>query len=118
MAKKQPRLSFGGARLILFGDPYQLPPVEPDPYTPSGELFRRHYKSPFFFSSQVLRTWARKIKRVEFTRVFRQNEADFLATLDRCRSGMVTDASTLNSREIFGWGRVGQGAPSSSYSSF
>jgi ATP-dependent exoDNAse (exonuclease V) alpha subunit len=29
---------------------------------------------------------------VEFTRVFRQNEADFLATLDRCRSGMVTDA--------------------------
>jgi hypothetical protein len=29
---------------------------------------------------------------VEFTRVFRQNEADFLATLDRCRSGLVTDA--------------------------
>jgi ATP-dependent exoDNAse (exonuclease V) alpha subunit len=92
MAKMQPRLSFGGARLILFGDPYQLPPVEPDPYTPAGELFKRRYKSPFFFSSLVLRTRARKIKRVEFTRVFRQNEADFLATLDRCRSGMVTDA--------------------------
>jgi ATP-dependent exoDNAse (exonuclease V) alpha subunit len=91
MAKKQPRLSFGGARLILFGDPYQLPPIEPDPYTPAGELFNRRYKSPFFFSSQVLRTRARKIRRVEFTRVFRQNEADFLATLDRCRSGMVTD---------------------------
>ena len=92
MAKNQPRLSFGGARLILFGDPYQLPPVEPDPYTPAGELFKRRYKSPFFFSSQVLRTRARKIKRVEFTRVFRQNEEDFLATLDRCRSGMVNDA--------------------------
>ena len=92
MAKKQPRVSFGGARLVLFGDPYQLPPIEPDPYSSAGELFKRRYKSPFFFSSQVLRTRARKIKRVEFTRVFRQNEADFLATLDRCRSGMATDA--------------------------
>jgi ATP-dependent DNA helicase PIF1 len=91
-AKLEPRLSFGGARLVLFGDPYQLPPVEPDSYTPAGELFKRRYKSPFFFSSQVLRTRARRIRRVEFTRVFRQNEADFLATLNRCRSGMVTDA--------------------------
>lgn len=91
-AKGQPRVPFGGARLVLFGDPYQLPPVEPDPYTAEGELFERRYKSPFFFSSQVLRVKARKIKRVEFTRVFRQNEADFLATLDRCRSGLVTDA--------------------------
>ena len=91
-AKKQPRLPFGGARLVLFGDPYQLPPVEPDPYTLAGELFEKRYKSPFFFSSQVIRTKARRIKRVEFTRVFRQNEADFLATLDRCRSGMVTEA--------------------------
>lgn len=86
-AKGQPRRSFGGARLVLFGDPYQLPPVEPDPYGRSGELFERLYKSPFFFSSQVLRARARKIRRVEFTRVFRQNEEDFLATLDRCRSG-------------------------------
>jgi ATP-dependent exoDNAse (exonuclease V) alpha subunit len=91
-AKRQPRLPFGGARLVLFGDPYQLPPVEPDPYSPAGELFEKRYKSPFFFSSQVLRTRARKIRRVEFTRVFRQNEAEFLATLDRCRSGLVTEA--------------------------
>lgn len=91
-AKGQSRLPFGGARLLLFGDPYQLPPVEPDPYTPEGELFEKRYKSPFFFSSQVLRTKARRIKRVDFTRVFRQNEADFLATLDRCRSGLVTEA--------------------------
>ncbi|MGO8694591.1 MAG: ATP-dependent RecD-like DNA helicase [Rectinemataceae bacterium] len=91
-AKGQPRLPFGGARLVLFGDPYQLPPVEPDPYGPAGELFERRYKSPFFFSSQALRTRARMIRRVEFTRVFRQNEEDFLATLDRCRSGMATEA--------------------------
>jgi ATP-dependent exoDNAse (exonuclease V) alpha subunit len=91
-AKDQARLPFGGARLVLFGDPYQLPPVAPDGYGRAGELFEQRYKSPFFFSAQVLRTRARKIRRVEFTRVFRQNEADFLATLDRCRSGLVTEA--------------------------
>ena len=101
-AKGRPRLSFGGARLLLFGDPYQLPPVEPDPGTHSGALFFRRYKSPFFFSSLVLRTRARRIRRVEFTRVFRQNEADFLATLDRCRSGRVTkaDLDLLDSRVL------------------
>lgn len=91
-AKGQPRIPFGGARLVLFGDPYQLPPVEPDSYSAAGELFEKRYKSPFFFSSQVLRAKARRIKRVEFTRVFRQSDADFLATLDRCRSGLVTEA--------------------------
>lgn len=91
-AKGEARLPFGGARLVLFGDPYQLPPVEPDPYSREGEAFEETYKSPFFFSSLVLRKRAKKIRRVEFTRVFRQNEVDFLATLDRCRSGLVSDA--------------------------
>jgi len=91
-AKRQSRLPFGGARLVLFGDAYQLPPVEPDPYTMAGEGFARRYKSPFFFSSQALRTRARKIRHVEFTRVFRHNETDFMATLDRCRAGAVTEA--------------------------
>ena len=101
-AKGQPQLSFGGSRLVLFGDPYQLPPVPPDPYSHAGALFEQRYKSPFFFSSQVLRTRARRIKRVEFTRVFRQNEADFLGTLDRCRSGRVTaaDLDLLQSRVL------------------
>jgi ATP-dependent exoDNAse (exonuclease V) alpha subunit len=101
-AKGQSRLSFGGARLVLFGDPYQLPPVAPDPYGHAGELFENRYKSPFFFSSQVLRTRARKIRRVEFTKVFRQTEVNFLATLDRCRSGEVTEAdlALLQSRVL------------------
>jgi len=101
-AKGQPRLAFGGARLVLFGDPYQLPPVAPDRYGYAGERFESRYKSPFFFSSQILRTRARKIRRIEFTRVFRQNEADFIATLDRCRSGEVTkaDLDLLQSRVL------------------
>lgn len=102
MAKGEARLPFGGARLVLFGDPYQLPPVLPDEMSRAGALFEENYKSPFFFSSKVLRTRARAMKRVEFTRVFRQNEAEFLATLDRCRSGLVTseDLALLASRVL------------------
>lgn len=101
-AKGEARLPFGGARLLLFGDPYQLPPVAPDEMSPAGLRFYEHYKSPFFFSSKVLRTRARSLKRVDFTRVFRQNETDFIATLDRCRSGLVSDADLelLSSRVL------------------
>lgn len=91
-AKGHSELPFGGSRLVLFGDAYQLPPITPDPFSSTGQLFERRYKSPFFFSSKVLRTKARRICRIEFTRVFRQNEVDFLATLDRCRSGETTEA--------------------------
>ncbi len=90
-AKREPRLPFGGARVVFFGDPYQLPPVEPDEASRAGALFEERYKSPFFFSSKVIRTRARSMGRIEFTRVFRQSEEGFLATLDRCRSGDVTD---------------------------
>jgi ATP-dependent exoDNAse (exonuclease V) alpha subunit len=101
-AKDRPRSPFGGARLILFGDPYQLPPVSPDPDSDAGYLFEQRYKSPFFFSSLVIRKRARKIKRVEFTRVFRQSESDFLAILDLCRSGTVTgtDLELFDSRVL------------------
>lgn len=101
-AKRKTDLPFGGTRLVLFGDAYQLPPVTPDPFTYEGEVFARRYKSPFFFSSQVLRTKARKISHIEFTRVFRQNEVDFLAVLDRCRSGEITesDIDLLQSRVL------------------
>jgi len=101
-AKRHSDLPFGGTRLILFGDAYQLPPIKPDQFTYAGELFANQYKSPFFFSSQVLRTRAKKISHIEFTRVFRQNEEDFLAVLDRCRSGEITesDLDLLQSRVL------------------
>lgn len=101
-AKRKTELPFGGTRLVLIGDAYQLPPVLPDPFTSVEELFEKRYKSPFFFSSQVLRTRARKISLIEFTRVFRQNEVDFLAVLDRCRSGEMTesDIDLLQSRVL------------------
>lgn len=101
-AKRQPELPFGGTRLVFFGDAYQLPPISPDPFTSAGELFDQRYKSPFFFSSKVLRTKARKISHIEFTRVFRQTEVDFLAVLDRCRSGEITesDIDLLQSRVL------------------
>ncbi|HET7838808.1 MAG TPA: DEAD/DEAH box helicase [Rectinemataceae bacterium] len=101
-AKGEPRQPFGGARLVLFGDPFQLPPVEPEEASRAAALFDERYKSPFFFSSKVLRTRALAMKLVEFTRVFRQSEADFLATLDHCRSGRVTgaDLALLASRVL------------------
>jgi PIF1-like helicase len=43
--------AFGGIQMIFIGDPYQLAPVVRDE---ESELFRTHYRSPYFFDAKVL----------------------------------------------------------------
>ncbi|MFM6973878.1 MAG: ATP-dependent RecD-like DNA helicase [Agromyces sp.] len=78
---------FGGAQLVMFGDPYQLPPIEPrDP----GELayFAAHYPSLWFFDAKVWRDVPLRV--VELSQVHRQSDPHFASMLNAVRHGLVT----------------------------
>lgn len=74
---------FGGVRLILIGDPYQLPPVVRR--GPEQDYLRAHYKTPYFFSARVLRETG--LATCELGRIFRQRDDRFIELLNAIRSG-------------------------------
>jgi DNA replication protein DnaC len=96
-----PGSPFGGVRIILVGDMYQLPPIVKGPelqayfaVNDSGD----GYPSKFWFDSMPNHTW----ESIELTHSYRQGteEQQFLAILHRARLGLQTeqDISTLNER--------------------
>jgi ATP-dependent DNA helicase PIF1 len=85
---------FGGVQVVMFGDPYQLPPVLKE--GPEKHYLMDNYPSPWFFDSKV---WKEVTPRVvELTDVKRQDEAEFRDILDRMRNGAMTstDGAVLN----------------------
>ena len=88
------RAAFGGVQVVLFGDPYQLPPIvtrEQD-----EEFSALGYLSPFFFDARVFRT--APLGAFEFTTVYRQRDPVWIAMLDRLRLGGATAADTSRLR--------------------
>jgi len=86
---------FGGVRLFLIGDLYQLPPVVTKD---DRAAFRTHYASPFFFDARSYATIAPGI--VELEKVYRQHDDKFIAVLNAIRNNTVTDSDLagLNAR--------------------
>ena len=80
---------------MLVGDLYQLPPVIS---TPEFDAFRRKYASPYFFSARVFRSIRMEV--IELTKIYRQNDADFIELLNRIRHNCTTsaDLERLNQR--------------------
>lgn len=86
---------FGGVRMVLIGDLYQLPPV----VTSSDEaLFRGQYRSPYFFDARVFEHIA--IEIVEFEKNYRQKDRQFQGLLEAIRNNAVMDEhlALLNTR--------------------
>ncbi|MGO3147510.1 MAG: ATP-dependent DNA helicase [Leucobacter sp.] len=86
---------FGGAQIIMFGDPFQLPPVPPrDPH--ERAYFDDTYRSLWFFDSNVWQ--AAPLTVIELTEVHRQRDDRFKEILGAVRFGVVeeTHASELN----------------------
>lgn len=87
---------FGGVQLILFGDPFQLPPVPPsDPH--ERAYFDDTYRSMWFFDAHV---WlAAPLNLIELVEVHRQNDDRFKQILAAVRHGVVDAdmAAELNS---------------------
>lgn len=86
---------FGGVKVLLIGDVFQLPPVVSQA---DQEILRKHYESKkfYFFQSKVYQS-ARCIY-FELEKVYRQSEKNFMNLLDKIRTGEANaqDLSLLN----------------------
>lgn len=88
---------FGGVQVIFIGDMYQLSPVvQPAEW----QLLSPHYEGVFFFNSQVFRE--KPFVHIEFSKVFRQKDEDFITLLNEVRDNKLSPAgrTALESRYL------------------
>jgi ATP-dependent exoDNAse (exonuclease V) alpha subunit len=77
---------FGGVQVVMFGDPYQLPPVPGD--GDERAYFADHYRSMWFFDAKV---WVEApLHIIELAKIHRQQDDAFAAMLTAVRHGRVT----------------------------
>ena len=90
-------LPFGGKQVIMFGDPFQLPPVVPN-NEEVYKYFNEYYNSPYFFDSKAYSE--AEIISVELTKVFRQKDEYLINILNRFRNDSYSydDLQEINSR--------------------
>ncbi|HML28558.1 MAG TPA: AAA family ATPase [Hyphomicrobium sp.] len=84
----RPREPFGGARLLLFADLHQLPPVVQEREVLAH--LTEEYGSPFFFSIPALREGA-GTALLELEQIFRQTDGSLIHVLNAIREGDVSD---------------------------
>lgn len=90
-------MPFGGKQVLFVGDLFQLPPVVKQG-SADADMLRDLYGEglPFFYKANVLKRM--NLPKIEFQKVYRQNDPDFLAILNKMRIGAITmeDLSILN----------------------
>lgn len=90
-------MAFGGKQVVFVGDLYQLPPVVKQG-TADAEMLRDLYGpgTPFFYKAFVLKRM--NLPKIEFIKVYRQSDEDFLSILNKMRNGEVSteDLALLN----------------------
>ncbi|HOY32463.1 MAG TPA: DEAD/DEAH box helicase [Bacteroidales bacterium] len=86
---------FGGVQVLMIGDPYQLSPIVKKE---EWDILKKHYKSPYFFSSKVI-TRCDYIY-LELKKIYRQKDLKFIKLLNCVRENIMTENElfTLNSR--------------------
>jgi len=91
---KQRNLPFGGVKIILIGDTFQLPPIEGKEW----QILNQFYESPFFFSAKSISE--NLLIQIELDKIYRQNEIDFINVLNRIRINQPTelDIQLLNNK--------------------
>lgn len=99
MVRGRPNQPFGGAQMLLVGDPYQLEPI----IRPELRALMPQYRSFYFFDAQVMREF--DLHTVVLKKVYRQSDAYFLKMLDAVRLGEPHDSiiAELNERYDYGF---------------
>lgn len=99
------RQPFGGKQMLLIGDVFQLEPVVK---ADERDILSRFYPSPYFFSAHIFRQM--ELVSIELTKVYRQQDQQFVAVLDRIRTNRFTpvDLSLINSRVTSSPARAGE----------
>lgn len=91
-------LPFGGKQMVFVGDLFQLEPVVKK--DAELDVIRDNYNTdkPFFFKAKVFKQM--NMPTIEFRKVYRQGDEEFLAILNNVRNGIATteDLNRLNSR--------------------
>ena len=90
-------MPFGGKQVVFVGDLFQLPPVVKEG-SADAEMLHDLYGAglPFFYKAFVLKRM--NLPKIEFQKVYRQSDEDFLNILNKMRDGEVTneDLALLN----------------------
>ena len=91
------RAPFGGKQLLMVGDIFQLEPVVT---SDMRDVLRVAYPNSYFFSAKVFSQLS--LVQIELRKVYRQQDGDFVALLDRMRMGRpaAADIAMLNSRVV------------------
>ena len=90
-------LPFGGKQMVFVGDMFQLPPVS---RAADREVLRDIYSTDSFFFYHANAIKRLRLVKIEFEKVYRQEDADFLKLLDDVRLHKITpfDLMKLNTR--------------------
>lgn len=89
---------FGAVQVIMFGDLFQLPPVVSKF---EKEAFEHLYpESPYFFSSNVMKERESDFVSVELSKIYRQQDENFISILNKIRRGGVSfrELAPINDR--------------------
>jgi len=93
--RKKIDIPFGGVRIIMFGDIFQLPPVVDRSMEP---LIKQFYSHSYFFNANVIDQI--KLHRIQLNRIYRQTDKKFIDLLGRIRLNECSaqDITMLNER--------------------
>ncbi len=88
-------IPFGGVRIILFGDLFQLPPVIERSIQ---HLVKQYYEHSYFFNANVMDQI--ELHRISLNRTYRQTDKKFIDLLGRIRRNKSSDKdiAILNKR--------------------
>lgn len=91
------RKPFGGKRILLVGDLFQLSPIVSDP-----NMYSKFYDCQYFFGSNIIKDCMKngQFKFVELKQVFRQKNEEFATVLNNIRIGkdVKTSIEYINSK--------------------